>query len=490
MTTRTEPVARRRPLSAPAVLSVLVALAVGIGLVAPASAAPAPGPPAAGASIAPAVQASGGDPSAGPYEPGFVDEPLPANPPSTRLDDLPLDSAELDTRTGDLDAAEGRRDDAADHLAATRQHLVDLEAERVRLGEELIEREATVVRRGEERQAAAATHARRVVEAADAAVALDEARDLLRELVVAAYVSESSAQSDLATALTGTGAVDDAVLRLALGDGAAAGRVGDVEQRTDALATAEARRDAARDALEAAREAERRAVDARDGTEQAIVDNATAADEGRRDEQDAVAALAERDRDVVVATAAVTPARLRADIVADGVDFPLVALDAWVKAAAGASCRVEWWMLAGISRVEGAHGTYGGGQLGARGYPSVKIIGPRLDGRPGFARIGDTDGGRWDGDTTFDRAVGPMQFIPSTWARWGVDVDGDGVADPFTIYDAAGAAADYLCHGRTDLTQEAQLRAAYFSYNHSDVYVAAVLDAAHGYRAALTLPPP
>lgn len=82
-----------------------------------------------------------------------------------------------------------------------------------------------------------------------------------------------------------------------------------------------------------------------------------------------------------------------------------------------------------------------------------------------------------------------MQFIPSTWRFWGRDGDGDGISDPNTIYDAAAAAAAYLCHGRTDLTDEAQLRAAYFSYNHAGWYVERVLRAARGYQAALTVPP-
>ena len=381
-------------------------------------------------------------------------------------------------------------EDLGRELDAIRDHRDDLATERVRLAEELEAREADVVARREDRRRAHELHVRRTTQAQVAADELEDARALLRDLVIAAYVSESSAQSDVVVALTGTGAVDDAVLRLALGDGAATGREADVRRLSAALDRAEARRDAARDALEAAREEEARSIDARDATLTAIADNEAAQEAARVDEQDAVEVLARRDRDVLVALVAVAPARLRADVVGDGIDFPLVALDAWVKAAEAAPCRVEWWALAGISRVESGHGTHGGGRLGARGYPSVRIVGPRLDGSFGFARIRDTDGGRWDGDTGFDRAVGPMQFIPSTWSRWGADGDGDGVADPNTIYDAAAAAARYLCAGRSDLTDEAQLRSAYFSYNHSDLYVAVVLAAAHGYRDALTVPPP
>ncbi len=52
---------------------------------------------------------------------------------------------------------------------------------------------------------------------------------------------------------------------------------------------------------------------------------------------------------------------------------------------------------------------------------------------------------------TWQRATGPLQFIPSTWERWGSDGDGDGVADPQDIDDAAYAAARYLCASGADL---------------------------------------
>lgn len=55
----------------------------------------------------------------------------------------------------------------------------------------------------------------------------------------------------------------------------------------------------------------------------------------------------------------------------------------------------------------------------------------------------DTDRGSLDRDPTYDRAVGPMQFIPGTWRRVGVDANGDGVKDPQDIGDAATAAAVY-----------------------------------------------
>jgi murein DD-endopeptidase MepM/ murein hydrolase activator NlpD len=74
-------------------------------------------------------------------------------------------------------------------------------------------------------------------------------------------------------------------------------------------------------------------------------------------------------------------------------------------------------------------------------------------------------------------AVGWMQFMPSTWLRWGVDADGDGVADPWNATDAIFAAARYLAAagGRTDISR------AIFAYNHADWYVREVLDLAQVY---------
>jgi murein DD-endopeptidase MepM/ murein hydrolase activator NlpD len=74
-------------------------------------------------------------------------------------------------------------------------------------------------------------------------------------------------------------------------------------------------------------------------------------------------------------------------------------------------------------------------------------------------------------------AIGWMQFMPSTWLRWGVDADGNGLADPWNAADAVYAAARYLAAsgGQTDISR------AIFSYNHADWYVREVLDLAQVY---------
>ncbi|MEW1605674.1 lytic murein transglycosylase [Streptomyces sp. NPDC093808] len=131
-------------------------------------------------------------------------------------------------------------------------------------------------------------------------------------------------------------------------------------------------------------------------------------------------------------------------------------------------CRLSWELLAAIGKVES--GQARGGAVDRNGTTLGRITGPALDGR-GFALIRDTDGGAHDGDTVYDRAVGPMQFLPSTWASWGTDGNGDGRADPNNIFDAALAAGHYLCAGDRDLSRPADLDRAVLSYNHSRAYL-------------------
>ena len=191
---------------------------------------------------------------------------------------------------------------------------------------------------------------------------------------------------------------------------------------------------------------------------------------------------AQSERDVQ----ALADTRLEGNVVDQ--DFSLVALDAYYKAAKrmaflDPSCGIRWSFIAGISRTEGWHGTYGESELGADGQVSPPILGIALDGSNGTANIGDTDGGEFDGDAGTDRAVGPMQFIPSTWVRWAIDGDGDGEIDPQNMYDAAMAAAAYLCNSGPDLDTEEGIRRASFSYNQSSEYVEIVLTRALDYDA-------
>lgn len=153
-------------------------------------------------------------------------------------------------------------------------------------------------------------------------------------------------------------------------------------------------------------------------------------------------------------------------------------------AASSPRCGITWPVLAAIGRIESNHAR--GGAVDDRGTTLNPILGPQLSGGPGIAAIPDTDDGRLDGDTVWDRAVGPMQFIPGTWARFGADGNNDGTASPHNAYDAARSAAGYLCSGGDDLRDQAALAKAVFRYNHSEVYVANVLTWAAAYAAGVT----
>jgi membrane-bound lytic murein transglycosylase B len=175
----------------------------------------------------------------------------------------------------------------------------------------------------------------------------------------------------------------------------------------------------------------------------------------------------------------------------DGTDIPRLFLDAYRRAAAtmarrAPNCRVGWAAIAGIGKIESNHGRYRGAQFALNGDVFPRILGIPLDGTRS-ALITDTDGGLLDTDIEFDRAVGPMQFIPSTWSRIDEDGNGDGIRDPNNIYDAALGTAAYLCRAvpAGGLDTDDGLRPAIFSYNHSDAYVEAVLGWVHTYGGAL-----
>lgn len=150
------------------------------------------------------------------------------------------------------------------------------------------------------------------------------------------------------------------------------------------------------------------------------------------------------------------------------------------------ACRgMRWPVLAGIAKVESNHAV--GRTIASNADIRPKIYGVLLNGSGAGGNttvFPDTDGGRFDGTAHGERAVGPFQFLPSTWQGVGEDGSGDKVADPHNGDDAALGAAIYLCGNGRDLTKRTQLRSAIFQYNRSDAYVNNVLHWIEQYTAA------
>ncbi|GAA2377349.1 lytic transglycosylase domain-containing protein [Dactylosporangium salmoneum] len=166
--------------------------------------------------------------------------------------------------------------------------------------------------------------------------------------------------------------------------------------------------------------------------------------------------------------------------------IPVVALQAYgyaeaVTARTTPKCHLTWTTLAGIGKVESDHGQANGSVLQDDGRSVPPIIGPPLDGQNNRQAVPDTDQGALDNDRTWDRAVGPMQFLPSTWKQYGLDADADGVTDINDIDDAALTAAAYLCADGRDLSTLEGWNAAIHAYNVPEQYRAAVFNATNDY---------
>ncbi|NMN96717.1 lytic transglycosylase domain-containing protein [Antrihabitans stalactiti] len=157
---------------------------------------------------------------------------------------------------------------------------------------------------------------------------------------------------------------------------------------------------------------------------------------------------------------------------ANTLGIPEIALAAYrnaelAMAATTPGCGVTWHLLAGIGRIESGHAN--GGSTDSAGTTITPILGPALDGTlPGNEIIAA-------GDNAFVRAVGPMQFLPSTWTHYAADGNGDGIADPNNVFDAALGAAQYLCSGNLDLRDAAAELRAVLRYNNSMSYASDVL---------------
>jgi membrane-bound lytic murein transglycosylase B len=173
--------------------------------------------------------------------------------------------------------------------------------------------------------------------------------------------------------------------------------------------------------------------------------------------------------------------------------IPTIALSAYrnaerIMAASDPGCGVSWNLLAGIGRIESMHAN--GGATDARGTAVPPIFGPALDGTlPGNAIIVQ---GTIAGRVVYARAMGPMQFLPGTWARFASDGKGDGVADPQNVFDSTLAAARYLCSGGLNLRDPSQVMAAILRYNNLMPYAENVLGWAAAYATGVVpvdLPP-
>lgn len=178
--------------------------------------------------------------------------------------------------------------------------------------------------------------------------------------------------------------------------------------------------------------------------------------------------------------------------VADRTDIPQRAVHAYARAEAilrqrSAGCNLSWATLAGIGRAESNHGHFEGTRINPDGSLTKPIIGPRLDGSEGVKEIRDSDRGVLDGDRELDRAVGPLQFLPTTWQRWGARANADGRSpDPQNLDDAALAAGRYLCGSGANLATGHGWWRAVLEYNNSVDYGQTVFSGADAYARAST----
>jgi membrane-bound lytic murein transglycosylase B len=423
-------------------LLVAVLAAASIGAVVPAGASEREGPSAGPSASAPAAPLALAQPS----------PDLPGLPPVSRdLLKIAVDSPAFRRAQTGYDAAAHTLVTRQDRRAAIDRSLVETDARRSQVRSELV-----------------AARAR----AAGATARLEVVDDAIADLAVSLYLGDGANARVQAALATEQPSINDADRRDVLGSAS-------LDVLLAERAAYQARLAEAQQRIEAA---ESEAADLVVRRDELATERVAAADAE-------VAAAAP------VATARVAYEEARVLATVKGVEFPLVALDAYYRAAASSAeedpaCGVRWWAIAGIAKVEGRHGTYGGAALDKLGDATRRIIGIQLNGTNQTQVVTDTDGGALDGDPAYDRAVGPMQFIPQTWTSFQADGNDDGVTTPFNLYDATLAAARYLCRASRGLDADPGLRVAYFSYNHSDFYVDSVLSYARLYERSLGLHDP
>ncbi len=138
----------------------------------------------------------------------------------------------------------------------------------------------------------------------------------------------------------------------------------------------------------------------------------------------------------------------------------------WASSPAIGGCTLPAGLLAAVGDVTSEHARSATATLEHDGTMRPGIFSEPFDGIDGRQLTPDSDGGLWDLDPVHDRASGPFQFIPSTWAQYGMDGNGDGFSDPQNVWDSSAAASKYLCaNGAGDF---GSLDAAIASYFGSD----------------------
>jgi len=151
------------------------------------------------------------------------------------------------------------------------------------------------------------------------------------------------------------------------------------------------------------------------------------------------------------------------------------------------TCHLSWTTLAAIGKVASGHGSSNGAVLSVDGAAQPTIYGLPLDGQGGRLLVKDTDQGVLDQDTGFDREVGPMKLVPSSWQAFGVDADRNGVKDISDIDDAALTAATQLCKdakgGVRDLSRADSWWDGVLNYNGGTLRASAqkIFEAANDY---------
>jgi len=214
-------------------------------------------------------------------------------------------------------------------------------------------------------------------------------------------------------------------------------------------------------------------------------------------------ALAERVSEAEQALAVLSLVRLTAPVaglhVPPNLGIPTVVYDAYVNAARemahyDPSCHLSWQDVAALGRIESDHARYANTSIAANGDTYPSILGPALNGTGGNGTYRIPAGITWDGPGPWERAVGPMQFLPTTWLaiRPLMPPLPRGVpADPNNVYAATLAAGTYLClsAGPAGMGSLSGIMAAYYSYNHSASYVAEALANALAYGATITPAP-